>query len=149
MYDVNVSANITEDIAGLTRDGLFRFLRDGAQRGQAVAMEEVPQDRGGLMHGLAQFVPEDRGDRVVWGVDDKPYALAIEEGTEPYHPPIEPILEWSKRVSGDTSLGWYVATKKIPEEGIDANPFLEPGAQAQADWYSQNDISEYIEDELD
>jgi len=148
MYDVNVSANITEDIAGLTRDGLFRFLRDGAQRGQAVAMEEVPQDRGGLMHDMAQFVPEDRGDRVVWGVSDKPYALAIEEGTEPYWPPIQPLIEWANRVGGDDSLGYYVQWK-IAQEGIDEQPYLQPGAEAQADWYSSHDPASYVEDNLE
>jgi hypothetical protein len=108
MYDVSVDADITEDIAGLTRNAIFKFLRDGAQRGQAVAMEEVPQDRGGLMQGMAQFVPEDRGDRLVWGVDDKPYALAIEEGTQPYWAPIKPLIEWANRVGGGDSLGYYV-----------------------------------------
>jgi len=144
---MGVSLEGVDNVSGKVFRGIERFLLDGAQRGQNVAMEHVPEDRGNLRHSMAQFVPEVRDGDVVWG-STAPHTLPIEKGTEPFHPPVEPLLRWSKRVTGDTGLGWYVATVKIPEEGIDAQPFLEPGAEAQKAWYSRNSIADYIDEEL-
>lgn len=169
MYDLSVQADITENIAGLTREAIFEFLRDGAEAGQAVALERVPQDDGDLLKNMAQFQPEAREGRVVWGVSDVPYALAIDQGTQPFTPPLRPLLEWADRTfsterNADEVLqdldenGWHpgifnhpgaAVWSKIRSEGITANPYLTPGAEAQADWYKSHDPSEYIEDNLE
>lgn len=148
MFDANVDADIQGRIGQKARRGVERFLLDGAQVGQNRAMEEVPEDRSQLRMSMAEFVPEVRNGDVVWGVGDQPHALPIEEGTDGFYPLLRPLLEWSERVTGDTGLGYYVARVKIPEEGIDAQPFLEPGAEAQAAWYDQHDVAEYIEEEV-
>jgi len=148
MIDLGVSLDGIDNIGPKVRAGVERFMLDGAQAGQNRAMEEVPEDRGNLRQSMAQFVPEVRDGDVVWGSTAK-HTLPIEKGTDPFNPPVTPLLEWSRRVTGDEGLGWYVATVKIPEEGIDANPFLEPGAETQRKWYSSHDISSYIEDELE
>ena len=148
MIQIDVDIDVQDRIGSKAKRGVEKYLLDGAQVGQNRAMEEVAEDRGTLRMSLAQFVPELRGQEVVWGTQDAPHALPIERGTRGFYPPLQPLLEWSKRVTGDTGLGYYVARVKIPEEGIDANPFLEPGAEAQASWYSRKDISEYIQDEL-
>ena len=149
MIDLGVDTDSIDDVSGKITSGVENYLIDGAQFGQNIAMEEVPEDRSQLRMSMAQFVPEVRDGSVVWGVSDQPHALPIEEGTEPFNPPVKPLLEWSRRVTGDEGLGWYVATVKIPEEGIDEQPYLRPAAEAQADWYARHDIDGYIEDELE
>jgi len=72
----------------------------------------------------------------------------MEEGTDPFYPPVKPLIEWSERVTGDPGLGYYVAKHKIPTEGIDAQPYLEPGAEAAVDWFNRNSVSSYIEGEF-
>jgi hypothetical protein len=48
----------------------------------------------------------------------------------------------------DESFAYYVQWK-IEQEGVEASPYLRPGAEAQSNWYSSHDISGYIEDELE
>jgi hypothetical protein len=110
-------------------------------------MEVVPEDRGTLRMSMAQFTPEVRNGEIVWGVGDQPHAAPIEFGTEPYWPPIKPLVEWAERVAGDPSLGYYVQWK-IAQEGIDSQPYLRPGAEVQKEWYQTHNPSDYIEDEL-
>jgi hypothetical protein len=72
----------------------------------------------------------------------------MEKGTQPFQPPIQPLLEWSERVTGGTGLGWWVATVKIPEEGIEAQPYAKPGAEKQKQWYEANSLGQYLDREL-
>nr|ADE29286.1 hypothetical Zn-finger domain protein [uncultured virus] len=146
MIEIDIKDKGIDDYGPKVRAAVMRYLKDGAQAGQNVALEEVPEDRGTLRKSLAQFVPQERDGSIVYGVGAVPQALPMEYGTDPYQPPIKPLLEWSKRVTGDEGLGWYVATVKIPEEGIDAQPYLRPGAEAQREWLRNHDVSEYIQD---
>ena len=147
MFQVDVDLDGIDDVSGKVSKGIERFMLDGAQRGQNVAMEHVPEDRGNLRMSMAQFVPEVRNGEIVWGVGAQPHALPMEFGTEPYWAPIQPLLDWANRVGGDEGLA-YAVQWKIAQEGIDAQPYLRPGAEAQEDWYSNHDPSEYINDEL-
>ena len=147
MFQVDVDLDGISDVSGKVSKGIERFMLDGAQRGQNVAMEHVPEDRGNLRMSMAQFVPEVRNGEIVWGVGAQPHALPMEFGTEPYWAPIQPLLDWANRVGGGEGLA-YAVQWKIAHEGIDAQPYLRPGAEAQEDWYSNHDPSEYINDEL-
>jgi len=147
MIDMGVDLEGIDNVSGKVSRGIERFLLDGAQRGQNVSMEHVPEDRGNLRHSMAQFVPEVRGGDVVWGVGGQPHALPMEFGTDPFWPPIRPLIEWANRQGADEGLAWYVQWK-IAQEGIDEHRYLRPGAEAQSEWYSRNDMSEYIENEL-
>jgi hypothetical protein len=147
MIDMGVDLEGIDNVSGKVSRGIERFLLDGAQRGQNVAMEHVPEDRGNLRHSMAQFVPEVRDGDVVWGVGGQPHALPMEFGTDPFWPPIRPLIEWANRQGADEGLAWYVQWK-IAQEGIDEHRYLRPGAEAQSEWYSRNDMSEYIENEL-
>jgi hypothetical protein len=147
MIDMGVDLEGVDNVSGKVSRGIERFLLDGAQRGQNVSMEHVPEDRGNLRHSMAQFVPEVRDGDVVWGVGGQPHALPMEFGTEPFWPPIQPLKEWANRQGADEGLAYYVQYK-IAQEGIDEQPYLRPGAEAQSAWYSRNDIAEYIEDEI-
>ncbi|HMA77584.1 MAG TPA: hypothetical protein VKP88_00395, partial [Candidatus Paceibacterota bacterium] len=69
-------------------------------------------------------------------------------GTDAYWVPIQPLIDWARRQGEDEGLAYYVQWK-IAQEGIDEQPYLRPGAEAQSNWYSNHDISEYIKDELE
>ena len=148
MIDLGVDLDGIENIGPKVRQGVEQFMLDGAQAGQNRAMEEVPEDRGDLRRSMAQFVPEVRDGGVVWGVGGQPHALPMEYGTDPFWPPIQPLIEWARRQGEDAGLAYYVQWK-IAQEGIDEQPYLRPGAEAQSNWYSSHDISNYIEDELE
>ena len=148
---INVSVNVSkiDNMGAKTRAGVLEYLKTGADKGVAVASDRVPVDRGaggGLLSGI--FEPEVENDRVVWGIRDMPHARPIEEGTGPFYPPIQPLLEWSQRVSGGKGLGFYVARHKIPEEGITASPYIKPGREAQLRWYRSHDASKWIDREF-
>jgi len=112
-------------------------LEQAGELGFAISQNEVPVDRGTLKQ--SGFPPEFREDDLVFGYTAD-YAEPMEEGTDPFQPPIQPLLEWSQRVSGDTGLGYYVATQKIPEEGIDSQPYLAPAAERMRTWLDNNGL---------
>jgi hypothetical protein len=143
-----VDIDLEEDIEEEISDGMYDFLLDGAQFGQNVSMERVPEDRGQLRMSLAQFVPEVRDGEVVWGVGGQPHAAPMEFGTEPYWPPIKPLKEWARRVGGDEGLA-YAVQRKIASVGITAQPYLRPGAEAQANWYRRHDLDKYVDDRVE
>ena len=87
-------------------------------------------------------------NQIRWGVRDTPYARPMEEGTAPFHPPLEPLLEWSQRVTGEKGLGYYVALHKIPTEGITAQPYIAPGVRSQVSWYDSHSPKKYIDREF-
>ena len=142
-----IGADVKLDKKGNASEALIQadraYRRDAASKAFAFSQEVVPQDRGTLLQ--SGFQPEFRGDSIVWGYTG-PQAAPMEYGTDPYYPPVEPLLEWSRRVTGDEGLGWYVARKKIPKEGIDAQPYLRPSAEIAEQWLQSHDFSDYYED---
>ena len=110
---------------------------DAASVGFSVSQEEVPQDRGQLQQ--SGFPPEERnnGD-IVYGYT-APYAEPIEEGTQPFTPPLQPLKEWGARV-GSGEACWSCFRQKLREEGIDANPYLEPSADRVEAWLDSHPL---------
>lgn len=146
MLSVDVSIDKIDNVGVKTREGMTKYFEKGADRGFAEAMDRAPVDRGELMRNM--FSPTREKGEIKWGVRDTPYARPMEFGTEPFYPPLEPLLEWSQRVAGDTGLGYYVARVKIPEEGIDAQPYARPGRDAQIRWYRSHSPSDFVDREL-
>ncbi|UXF50000.1 neck protein [Haloquadratum phage sp.] len=130
------------DIASEFEDAFFEYLMDAATVGYNHALELAPEDRGTLKQ--TSFAPERRTDGVVYGFT-APYAEAQEYGTEPYYPPLQPLLEWSQRVSGGLGLGFYVARHKIPTEGITEKRFARDGRDRQEEWLQNHDVSDYTD----
>ncbi len=128
----------------ITSEGVLQAhrkrLKKAGELGYSVSQEEVPFDEGTLQK--TGFQPEWRGNELVFGYTS-PYARPMEEGTDPFYPPLQPLLEWSERVSGGKGLGFYVARHKIPQEGIDAQPFLSPAAERMEQWLDSHGISEF------
>jgi len=100
-------------------------LKDAADLGFAVSQEEVPVDTGTLKQ--SGFAPEFRGEDIVFGYTAE-YSEYMEYGTDPFRPPIEPLMRWAERIGKDPGFGVWVATEKIPEDGINAQPYLRPAA---------------------
>lgn len=80
---------------------------------------EAPVDRGQLRGSIT--IINQRNGRYTVAVQSK-YAMALQNGTEAFTPPLEPLKEWGKRKLGSEKAGAAV-WNKIREEGIDANPF--------------------------
>jgi hypothetical protein len=144
--NVSTEESISEDAGQAIRNAQNRRIKEAMDAGFALSQELVPQDRGTLLE--SGIKPErDSTGTWRWGYTAS-HAWPIEEGTKPYQPPIQPLLEWSERVSGDTGLGWYVATQKIPTEGIDAQPYAKPGVEKTKQYLNGNDFRDYLNDEL-
>ena len=145
MIGADVSLKSFGNASEAVKQAERNYRRDAASKGFAFSQEVVPQDQGTLLQ--SGFQPEIRGDSVVWGYT-APQAAPMEYGTDAFRPPVTPLLEWSRRVTGDEGLGWYVATEKIPKEGIDAQPYLRPSAEIAEQWLQSHDFSDYFEREF-
>lgn len=146
--EIDIDMELAQGVGPKVEQGVRDYLEDGADKGHAVALDKVPVDRGTLQQALASYPPTWVDGSLRWGVQDTPHARPMEFGTGPYYPPLEPLLEWSERVTGSKGLGYYVARVKIPTEGIDAQPYARPGRDAQKSYYSSHSVSDYIEDQF-
>jgi len=125
-----LAAEVDLDV-DITADDVLEAHRDRLQKagelGFAVSQEEVPVDTGTLKQ--SGFGPEFRGEDLVIGYAGR-QAAPMEFGTDPGHrPPVEPLVRWAQRIGKDAGFGYYVALQKIPEEGVDAQPYLAPAAE--------------------
>ena len=128
--------------SGEVREAWRKRLMDAGTKGFAVSQERVPEDRGTLRQ--SGFQPEWRGDKLVYGYT-APYAASQEFGTNPGHtPPIQPLMEWASRIGKDPGFGAYVATEVIPEQGVQASPYLRPSAEAVRDFLNTHSLEDYL-----
>ena len=128
---IDVSA---DDVLQAHRDR----MKDAADLGFSVSQEEVPVERGTLQQ--SGFAPEWRGDTLVFGYTAR-QAAPMEYGTDPGHtPPIEPLKRWAERIGMDPGFGVWVATQKIPQEGVDAQPYLAPAAARMGPWLDNHGL---------
>lgn len=142
---LSVSTDRSEtDYARRFREAQRQRLKDAADRGFAVSQEEVPHDRGTLKQSGVPPTWTSDGE-LVWGYNAE-HARAQEFGRDPYYPRVEPLLEWSRRVSGGESLGAYVAFELHPKEGMRAKEFAQAGIEAQRQYYRQHRLREYMQD---
>lgn len=120
-------------------------LIDAADVGFAKSQEDAPTDTGNLTQ--SGVPPEPRRDgSVVWGYN-APYALAVEFGSEPHTPPLEPLERWGQRVLGSKEAGRAVWAK-IREEGTQPQPFVRPGIEAMREALQTRDVGARIEAQL-
>jgi len=125
MLNASVDATINVSAADVVAAHKQRLKRAG-DRGFAFSQEVVPHDTGGLKQ--SGFGPEFRGDDMVIGYAGR-QAAPMEFGTDPGHtPPVQPLVRWAQRIGKDAGFGVWVATEKIPSEGVAAQPYLRPAA---------------------
>lgn len=112
--------------------------KDAAKMGFSYSQEVVPHDTGTLK--ASGFQPEFRNGDVVFGYQGR-QAVPMEFGTEPGHtPPIEPLMRWAERIGKDPGFGAWVATVKIPREGVDAQPYLRPSVEIMQQWLDNHGL---------
>lgn len=137
MLNAEVSASIdisAEDVYQAHR----KRVKDAADLGFAVSQEEVPVDTGELQQ--SGFPPEWRGEDIVFGYTAE-HAEEMEEGTPPgSYPPVEPLERWGQRIGKGAAFGRWVAQVKIPEEGIDAQPYLSPAEARMRPWLDNHGL---------
>ena len=133
--DVDLDVSIdTEDVLQAHR----KRVKDAADLGWAISQEKVAVDTGTLK--ASGFPPEFRENDVVFGYQGR-QAWPIEKGTAPGHtPPIAPLMRWAERIGKDPGFGAWVATVKIPQEGMDAQPYLAPAADRMARWLNNHGL---------
>lgn len=131
-----------KDAAGAVDQGVRDAIFDAAGTGFEVSQRHVPVERGTLLQ--SGFPPEERPDgSIVWGYTAG-HAKPIEDGTRAFTPPLQPLLDWGQRVGVPGGAVW----QKIREEGIDAQPYVEPGVQAMKAKLRARGISHYISEVL-
>lgn len=136
MFGAEIDATInvsTADVLEAHRDR----MKQAAELGFAVSQEEVPVDTGELQQ--SGFQPEFRGDDVVFGYAAE-HARAMEEGTPPFEPAVEPLERWGERIGKGADFGRWVAEVKIPEEGITAQPYLRPAVERMRPWLDNHGL---------
>lgn len=58
-------------------------------------------------------------------ISTAPWSVALEEGSRPHFPPIEPLKKWARLRLGDEQIA-YAVQRKIAKEGTRAQPFMGP-----------------------
>lgn len=137
--ETSIERNV--DAAAAVDQGVKDGLMDAASAGFEVSQRLVPFDRGTLLQ--SGFQPQERSDgAIVWGYGAR-HAEPIADGTKPFTPPLEPLLEWGERVLGSRS-GGYFTWKKIREEGVDQQDFISPGIAAQKAKLRARGLGHYV-----
>lgn len=96
---------------------VMRARNRAAKAALGVVRTHVPVAFGDLLRSLKL-----RGTTVI---ADAPHAFAVEYGSRPHMPPVEPIVAWCKLKGFDDPEGaaWAIA-KKIAREGTKPHHFL-------------------------
>ncbi|QLG62829.1 hypothetical protein [Halorarum salinum] len=147
MLSTSIRTRRTSNLGQKVSRGVRRGMREAADVGYAVSQDEAPKDRGaggGLMGSGVE--PTWVGDTLVWGYTAE-HARPVEDGTAPHYPPIEPLKGWARRVLGDEGAA-YAVQETIAQEGTEAQPYVEPGFEANAAELRQRGLTEHIDGEL-
>lgn len=144
MLGIETEVTVRKNASRAVRSANKRRLEDSADKGFAVSQEEAPVDRGTLLQ--SGFQPRWVNGRLIWGYRAG-HADDMEFGTDAYWPEFDPLLEWAERQGGGYGLAVYVQ-KKIAREGVDPQPYVRPGRDAQKRYLESHDFSTYLDDEL-
>lgn len=127
MFGAKVRVQSITNVENSITRGYREPMMDAATKGFQRSQEKAPVDRGNLIG--SGVPPQERADgSIEWGYN-APYTMAIEHGTGPFTPPLEPLKEWGRRVLGSESAG-VAAWQSIRENGIQPHPFIRPGIEA-------------------
>jgi len=128
------------------KEAVVKGLRSAAMRGVGVVVEEIdkaepyPAVNTGKLRQSVRAEPTPIGAAIVV---DAPHAAPINNGTRPFFPPLEPLIEWAVRKFGVSesearSIAFNVA-RQISEEGIEPRHFFEK-AMARMDAIIQEEV---------
>jgi len=131
------------DVPGGIEEGVINWLTTAGDVGFNESQRKVPEDRGQL--GQSGYPPTEHDGAVVWGYAGLPYIAAQEYGTDPFTPPLEPLVEWGNRVGADGGAVWH----KIRQEGIDEKRFIRDGVDRQREWMNSNPPDRWLDRTVD
>ena len=114
-------------------DQLESAARDIDVRIRGAADENAPVDRGRLGSSLESAVRVEGGTvRMVVGTNLE-YARPMEEGADPFMPPVSELRGWAHRVLGDADAAFGVAMS-IAENGLEERRYLRDAFEDNLDW---------------
>ena len=120
-----------------------KTIRNVGLRVMNQAKINAPVDMGELKSSIGiDFSPEI--PQAIVGTNLS-YAPAIEYGSRPHFPPVEPLEEWAKR-HGMEGAGYAIA-RKIAERGTSPKPFMRPAAM-EAQGYLKAEMSREIKNAI-
>lgn len=144
MLEVSTERTVDTNAGERTIRAHKRRLKDALDYGFAVSQEHAPEDRGTLQQTAVE--PQWEGNTLSYKYT-QPYAWPMEEGTQAFVPPAEPLLDWAERVVGDRGFGWYVQDM-IAEEGLEGHHYAREGARAARSYLDSHDLGSYLDDEF-
>ena len=99
---------------------------------EELAISYAPVDRGFLRANISVF-PQILANKYTL-TSKASYSEDMEYGSAPKFVPIDDLVAWAIRKTGDGSLG-FAAQKTISERGVRAHPFMRPAkAQVENFW---------------
>ena len=101
----------------------------------SVAIPKAAHDTGYTKGHIHLDLPATAESLIAEIKADTGYAEALEEGSTPHWPPVDPLIGWASRhattgtYQGDRSAGFLIA-RAISRRGTRAQPFMTPMAEA-------------------
>ena len=113
---LDIDAQAVEEAENMVQ----KFLEEVAIELSNELKMEAPVSSGQLRQSIT--IVNRRQGTITVGIQAK-YAMAIQNGTRAFTPPLEPLKTWGRRKLGSEEIGAAV-WGKIRQEGIDENPFV-------------------------
>jgi len=148
MIDVQVHQRRSVDASAGVRRGVQKRMMDAASQGFSKSQEAVASNATDTGHLLQSGYPpvEESDGTIRWGYTAD-YAKAVEEGSRPHWPPIQPLLGWARRVLGNESAA-YAVQQKIAREGTNPVGFVARGVDAMKASLRAHGLASSVRSEL-
>jgi len=130
------------DFKEVERERLDKYLERASNEGFKYSQFLVAEDTGDLRRSgfPPRIIEETMVDGWEYGYAKK-YAEFIEFGTEPFIPPIQPLIDWARRHGKDEGFA-YAVRNKIMNEGIDEQPYLRPSIDKVRKYIRTHDVED-------
>ncbi|MFW6026962.1 MAG: hypothetical protein ACOCRX_11550, partial [Candidatus Woesearchaeota archaeon] len=99
---------------------ISEFKKEFANKVVKKLKEKSPEDTGESKNNIEKI---EKKDKIVIRIPKN--LVNINQGTKPFNPPYEPLLNWTKRKLNMNKTTGYKIIEKIKTEGIHENSFIE------------------------
>ena len=117
------------------KGGVALAINAACEEGIDLAIAKAAHDTGYTKGHIHLDIPATAESLIAEIKADTGYAEALEEGSKPHWPPVDPLIGWASRhattgtYQGDRSAGFLIA-RAISKRGTRAQPFMTPRAEA-------------------